>query len=65
LARDLFKVELTGELGQIVEYQEREHELSPTGGPVPNRVQLIRPGVRWSDGTRTRFLVRAIVKRIE
>lgn len=65
LARDLFKVELTGELGQIVEYQEREHEISPTDYPVPNKVQLIRPAVRWSDGTRTRFLVRAIVKRIE
>lgn len=62
LARDLFKVELTGELGQIVEYQEREHDLSPSETPVPDRVQLIRPGVRWSDGIRTRFLVRAIVK---
>jgi len=62
LARDLFKVELTGELGQIVEYQEREHDLTPSESPVPDRVQLIRPGVRWSDGIRTRFLVRAIVK---
>jgi hypothetical protein len=62
LARDLFKVELMGELGQIVEYQEREHELSSSGSSVPDRVQLIRPGVRWSDGIRTRFLVRAIVK---
>jgi hypothetical protein len=62
LARDLFKVELAGESGQIVEYQEREHDLSPSESPVPDRVQLIRPGVRWSDGIRTRFLVRAIVK---
>lgn len=62
LARELFKVDLVGTLGQVVSYQEREHELSSPVSPVPTTVRLVRPGVRWSDGIRTRFLVRAIVE---
>lgn len=62
LARELYKVDLTGTLGQIIEYHEREHELSSPVSPVPTKVRLVRPGVRWSDGIRTRFLVRAIVE---
>lgn len=62
LARELFKVDLTGTPGQILQYDERQHELSSPVKPVPTTVQLIRPGVRWSDGVRTRFLIRAIVE---
>jgi hypothetical protein len=62
LARELFKTDLTGTPGQIIGYQEREHELSSQVSPTPTKVRLIRPGVRWSDGIRTRFLVRAIVE---
>ena len=62
LARELFKVDLTGTRGEIVIYDERQHELRSQVSPLPAQVQLIRPGVRWSDGVRTRFLVRAIVE---
>ncbi|MBC8028795.1 MAG: hypothetical protein H7Z16_01680 [Pyrinomonadaceae bacterium] len=62
LARDLFKVDLAGRPGQIVDYEEQQHELSSPVKPAPTRVRLIRPGVLWSDGIRTRFLVRAIVE---
>jgi hypothetical protein len=62
LARELFKVDLTGTPGEIVSYDERQHEVKSNLLLVSNRVQLVRPGVRWSDGIRTRFLVRAIVE---
>lgn len=62
LARDLFKVDLTGVPGDIVVYNERQHEVRPPVTPVPAHVELIRPAVRWTDGIRTRFLVRAVVK---
>lgn len=64
LARELFKVDLTGTPGEIAVYDERQHELRPRGRPTPREVELVRPGVRWSDGIRTRFLVRAVVKQV-
>lgn len=64
LARELFKVDLMGTPGEIVGYDERQHELRSQVAPPPRQVELVRPGVRWSDGIRTRFLVRAIVKTV-
>jgi hypothetical protein len=62
LARELFKVDLMGIPGEIIVYNAQLHELRPPVNPTPTRVELIRPGVRWSDGIRTHFLVRAVVK---
>jgi hypothetical protein len=63
LARELFKVDLAGSPGEIVTYDERLHSLIQNAG-VPAEVEIVRPGVRWSDGVRTRFLVRAVVKAL-
>lgn len=62
MARELFKLELVGTNGEIVAFDERQHEL--TGGTPnrPDRVRLKRPAVHWSDGLRTRVLVRAVVE---
>lgn len=62
LAREVFKVDLAGTPGEVVVFDERLHELHSDGRAVPSKVELVRPGVRWSDGVRTRFLLRAIVK---
>lgn len=62
LARELFKVDLTGTPGEVVIYDELQHELRPQEAPIPKQVEIVRPGVRWSDGIRTRFLVRTVVK---
>lgn len=62
MAHELFKVDLAGSRGEIVRYDERQHELVSQVIPLPTEVELIRPGVRWSDGVRTRFLVRAVAK---
>jgi hypothetical protein len=62
LARDLYKVDLVGALGEIVGYSERQHELTSQVSLLPDRVEIMRPAVQWSDGIRTRFLVRAVVK---
>lgn len=64
LARELFKVDLMGSPGEIVNYDERQHELKSQVTTAPVQVELIRPGVRWSDGIRSRFPVRAIAKPI-
>ena len=63
LARELFKVDLAGSPGEVVAYDERLHALSQNTD-VPAEVEIVRPGVRWSDGVRTRFLVRAVVKAL-
>lgn len=64
LARDVYKVDLIGVPGQEAVYSDREHELQSHTDIRPVRVEVIRPGVRWSDGIRTRFLVRSVVKAI-
>ncbi len=65
LARELFRVELGNTVGEVVPYDERQHEITPSGAPATRSVEVVRPGVRWSDGTRTRSLVRALVKPID
>jgi hypothetical protein len=64
LGRELFKVDLIGTPGETVNFDEQQHELKSPVGQFPVQVKLIRPGVRWSDGIRTRFLVRAIVEAV-
>ena len=62
MARELFNLELVGTNGEIVTFDERQHELVAGTYGRPARAKLIRPAVHWSDGTRTRVLVRAVVE---
>lgn len=62
LAQDLFKVGLAGKPGEVVPYDERQHELKSTTASPPSRARVVRPAVFWSDGVRTRVLVRALVE---
>ena len=65
LARELFRVEFANAVGEILRYDERQHEMTPQGTPVTTNVEVVRPGVRWSDGTRTRSLIRTLVRSID
>ena len=65
LARELFSVEFANTVGDVVQYDERQHELTPSGTVATASVKVVRPGVRWSDGTRTRSLVRTLVRPID
>jgi hypothetical protein len=62
LARELFNVEFANTPGEIVTYDERQHEITPPGSRGTTNVEIMRPGIQWSDGTRTRSLVRAVVR---
>jgi hypothetical protein len=62
MAQQLFKLDLCGIPGEIVNYDERQHELQLTTGKLPERVKIMRPSVQWSDGIRSRTLVRALVE---
>jgi hypothetical protein len=64
LARELFKVDLIGTPGEIVRYNHREHDLGSSKVDSPNQVKIARPGVQWSDGIRSRVLVRALVEPV-
>ena len=62
LAHELFKVDLLGTPGEVVTYDERSHVTDQSSIADSAEVEVVRPGVRWSDGIRTRVLVRATVK---
>ena len=62
LAHDLFQLDLIGTPGEVVPYDERQHDLKAQDQNPPGKVEITRPAVRWSDGVRTRFLIRAVVK---
>lgn len=62
LDRELFNVEFANIPGEIVTYDERQHEITPPGSRVTTNVEIMRPGIQWSDGTRVRSLVRAVVR---
>lgn len=64
MARELFKVDLAGTPGEIVRYNQREHDLGSSKVDSPNQVKIVRPGVQWSDGIRSRVLVRAVVEPV-
>lgn len=59
LARALFRLELVGAPGDIVPFDELQQELLGASKERPVTVKLIRPGIRWSDGIRSRTVVRA------
>lgn len=65
LARELFDVEFTDSVGEVVRFDERQHEITPSGQAATASVRVVRPGVRWSDGIRIRSLVRALVTPID
>jgi hypothetical protein len=65
LARDLFSVEFADSVGEVVGFDERTHEITPPGKPATTSVRVVRPGIRWSDGTRVRSLVRTLVTPID
>lgn len=65
LARELFNVEFASTVGEVVRYDEGQHEITPSGTVATTSVEVVRPGVRWSDGTRTRALVRTLVRPID
>jgi len=65
MARELFKLDLVGTKGEIIAYDERQHDLKSELATPPARVELVRPAVRWSDGVRTRILVRAVVREAQ
>lgn len=62
LARELFNVEFVNSPGEVIPYDERRHEVTESGYAASADVEVVRPGIQWSDGTRTRFLVRAVVR---
>ncbi len=64
LARELFNVDLFGEKGEVVQYDQLKHEISDAPDLQPSRVQILRPGVQHSDGARTSFLVRALARAL-
>lgn len=64
LAQELFKVRLMGTPGEVVTYDERSHVTDHSNVTDAGEVEVVRPGVRWSDGIRVRVLVRAIVKPV-
>jgi hypothetical protein len=65
LARELFNVEFTDSVGEVVRFDERQHEITPSGKAATGSVRVVRPGVRWSDGIRIRSLVRTLVTPID
>lgn len=64
LARELFNVEFTDSVGAVIRFDERQHEITPSGKAATANVTVVRPGVRWSDGTRIKSLVRTLVTPI-
>lgn len=62
MARELFHLDLAGKKDEVVPYVELHHRLSESNVPLPELVKIVKPGVRWTDGTRTRFLIPAIVE---
>ena len=62
LANEAFKLSLLGEEGQEVVFDAGLYELVGGASSQVERVTVIRPGVYWSDGVRTRVIVRAMVQ---
>ncbi len=62
MTREVFRVDLAGTPGEIAPYNELEYELKASLPTRPTRVAIVRPAVRWSDGIRTRVLIRALVE---
>jgi hypothetical protein len=62
MARELFKLNMSGNPGEVISYDERQHELKVVTEDAPERVKLLRPSVQWSDGLRSRIIVRALVE---
>jgi hypothetical protein len=61
VAHDLFKVDLIGEVGEIVKFDSRYHE-TPQGATDLDAARIVRPGVLWSNGLRSRAIIRALVE---
>jgi len=62
LAHDLFKIDLVGQVGEVVNFDARQHE--GVGGDTDLEFgKVVRPGVAWSDGLRSRIVIRALVER--
>jgi len=64
MTQQLSKVDLVGTPGDVVKFDELQHELHGNPGPRPDSVRILRPGVRWSDGIRHRMVVRAIAEAV-
>jgi hypothetical protein len=64
LVHDVFKLDLLGRVGEIVKIDSRHHQIVGDATSLPDRVRIVRPGVVWSDGFRSRAIVRALVERI-
>jgi hypothetical protein len=62
MAKDLFNVKLTGNKGEIVPYNASHHRLSNQDESASELVRIVRPGVHWIDGPRTRSLIPALVE---
>lgn len=62
LAHDLFKVDLIGRVGEVVKFDARQHEAS-AGRSDFDAARIVRPGVVWSNGLRSRVIIRALVER--
>ncbi len=62
VARDLFKLRLLGRVGEVVEFDPRHHETVESATDLES-AKIVRPGVIWSDGLRSRTVVRALVER--
>ena len=61
LAEKVFKLKIYGEVGSIVQFDPKIHELQGVLGENGN-VTIRRPRVEWSDGSHSRVIIRAIVK---
>ena len=62
MSEAVFKLELVGSPGDRVAYDEGLHELPDRATTPSSAVKLLRPGVRWLDGVRSRTVVRATVE---
>ena len=62
-ARDAFKLDLVEQTGDVVSFDGRRHQLF---GNIEQSgmVRVVRPGVAWSNGLRSRVIVRALVEQI-
>lgn len=61
VAKNFFNIRISEEVGNIVTFDPKLHEI-PGTSIEEGQVRVLRPWIEWSEGSKSRVLIRAIVE---
>lgn len=62
VAQKFFNLRICGEVGNVIEFDSRVHEFP--GAPIgEGQVVIVRPWVEWTEGSRSKVIIRAIAEK--